>query len=210
VLGAMKRRPATFMPGVPPMFDRLEAGAREQGQDLSSISFAFSGAMALDPEIARRWEALTGGLVIEGYGMTESSPIALGNPLSAERRPGALGLPFPSTEIRIVDPEDPTTDVPEGEQGELLVRGPQVFEGYFKDPEETAAVLLEGGWLRTGDIVRMDGGFVVLADRIKELILSGGFNVYPSQVEDAVRSMPGVADVAVVGLPDGTRGEQVV
>ncbi|GAA1165355.1 long-chain-fatty-acid--CoA ligase [Ornithinimicrobium humiphilum] len=218
VLAATKRRPLTFLAGVPPMLDRLEAAARERDPDrLRTIRFAISGAMALDPEVAARWEATTGGLVIEGYGMTESSPVLLGNPFGAERRPGALGLPFPGTEIRIVDPEaveeDPDApDVPDGEVGELLARGPQVFGGYLEDPEDSAQVLLPGGWLRTGDLVRRDpeDGFVVLADRRKELIVSGGFNVYPSQVEDAVREMPGVVDVAVVGLPDSSLGERAV
>ncbi|MFH5822564.1 AMP-binding protein [Georgenia sp. AZ-5] len=210
-LAAMGRRPATFFPGVPPMFDRLAQAAEERGADLSSVRFAISGAMALDREVARRWESVTGGLIIEGYGMTECSPVALGNPIGPDRRPGALGVPFPSTEIRVVDPEEPALEVPPGSPGELLIRGPQVFAGYYGKPAETAEVLLDGGWLRTGDIVRLDDdGYVVLADRIKELIISGGFNIYPSQVEDAVRSMPGVRDVAVVGLPDGASGESVV
>src|SRR5690606_38559136 len=134
-----------------------------------------------------------------------------GNPLSPQRRPGALGLPFPGTEIRVVDPEEPTVEVPTGDVGELLIRGPQVFAGYWDNPEATAEAMLDGGWLRTGDLVRLgEDGFVTLADRRKELIITGGFNVYPSQVEDAVRSMPGVRDVAVVGVPDGPRGERVV
>ncbi|WP_341360626.1 AMP-binding protein [Georgenia sp. M64] len=211
VLSAMRRHPATFFPGVPPMFDRLATAARERGTDMSSVGYAISGAMALDGDVARRWEEVTGGLIIEGYGMTECSPVILGNPFNETRRPGALGVPFPSTEVRLVDPEEPTRDVPAGEVGELIVRGPQVFAGYYGKPEETAEVMLEGGWLRTGDLVRRDpDGFYVLADRRKELIISGGFNVYPSQVEDAVRSMPGVIDVAVVGLPDSSRGESVV
>jgi len=211
VLAAMRRHPATFFPGVPPIFDKLATAAKERNVDLSSVRYAISGAMALSPEVARRWEEVTGGLIIEGYGMTESSPVALGSPVGPGRRPGTLGLPFPSTEIRIVDPEDPAREVPDGQQGELLVRGPQVFAGYYGRPEETAEVLLEGGWLRTGDIVRRDEhGFVVLADRRKELIISGGFNIYPSQVEEAVRSMPGVIDVAVVGVPDESHGESVL
>lgn len=211
VLAAMKRMPGTFFPGVPPMFDRLARAAEDRGADLTSVRHAISGAMALDPEVAARWEQTTGGLIIEGYGMSEASPVVLGNPFDERRRPGTLGLPFPSTRIRVVDPEDTSVDVLPGETGELLVQGPQVFAGYYDRPEETAEVLLEGGWLRTGDVVRRDeDGFVVLADRIKELIISGGFNVYPSQVEDAVRSMPGVSDVAVVGVPDGSRGESVV
>lgn len=211
VLAAMRRRPVTFFGGVPPMFARLAAAAEERGQDLGSVRYAISGAMALDGVVAATWERLTGGLIIEGYGMTETSPVALGNPLGPDRRPGALGLPFPGTEVRVVDPEEPTVDVPDGEVGELLVRGPQVFAGYWADAAATADVMLEGGWLRTGDLVRRDrDGFVTLADRRKELIISGGFNVYPSQVEDAVRPMPGVRDVAVVGVPDGPRGERVV
>lgn len=141
--------------------------------------------------------------------MTEASPVILGNPLSAERRAGALGLPFPSTEVRIVDPEDISVDVAAGEVGELVCRGPQVFEGYWGRPDETAEVLVDG-WLRTGDLVRLDHGTIVMADRRKEMINSSGFNVYPSQVEDAVRSMPGVRDVAVVGIPAGTSNESVV
>lgn len=211
VLAGVRRRPVTFFGGVPPMFARLAEAAEEKGVDLGAVRFAISGAMSLDPEVAAHWERVTGGLIIEGYGMTETSPVALGNPLSPERRPGALGLPFPGTEIRVVDPEEPDVEVPTGEVGELLIRGPQVFAGYWDNPEATAEVMLDGGWLRTGDLVRRgEDGFVTLADRRKELIISGGFNVYPSQVEDAVRSMPGVRDVAVVGVPDGSRGERVV
>jgi len=197
---------------VPPMFERVAAAAERRGADLSSIRFAISGAMALSPETARRWEALTGGLVIEGYGLTECSPLALGNPLSPARQPGTLGLPYPSTTIRVVDPEDPTVDVRPGERGELLVRGPQVFAGYWQRSEDTAAALLPDGWLRTGDIVEVDDqtGFTRLVDRIKEVIIIGGFNVYPSQVEDRLREMPGVEDVAVVGMPSGDLGEKVV
>lgn len=211
VLAAQKRRPGTFLPAVPPMLDRLAAAAEAKGADLTSFRYAISGAMSLSPATAARWEAATRGLVVEGYGMTETSPVALGSPLSPDRRPGALGLPFPSTDIRVVDQEDPTREVAPGEQGELLIRGPQVFAGYWGRPEETAEQLLEGGWLRTGDVVRVDDdGFVVLVDRIKEMIVTGGFKVYPSQVEDKLRTMPGVRDVAVVGLPGGDLGEKVV
>ena len=167
--------------------------------------------MAVPPATAERWEDATGGLVIEGYGMTETSPVALGNPLTDARRPGTLGLPFPSTQIRVVDPADPSRDMPQGERGELLIRGPQVFAGYWQRPDETTEQLLDDGWLRTGDVVTVDEtGWVVLVDRLKELIVSGGFKVYPSQVEDQLREMPGVEDVAVVGIPGGDLGETVV
>ncbi|MEH1057905.1 long-chain-fatty-acid--CoA ligase [Micromonospora sp. CPCC 206171] len=211
VLDAVRRRPPTFLPAVPPIYEKLATAARERGVDLTSVRYAISGAMALPPSTVQLWESVTGGLLVEGYGMTETSPVALGNPVSPARRPGTVGVPFPSTEVRIVDPEDPSVDRGPGEAGELLIRGPQVFAGYWNRPEETAAVLLPGGWLRTGDVVVMDpDGFVTVVDRIKELIITGGFNVYPSEVEDALRRVPGVADAAAVGLPDEHGGEEVV
>ncbi|SES23940.1 long-chain acyl-CoA synthetase [Pedococcus cremeus] len=211
VLEAMKRRAATFLPAVPPIYQRLATTARERGVDLTSVRFGISGAMALPREVADLWERESGGLLVEGYGMTETSPVALGNPVSQARRVGTVGVPFPSTEIRIVDPDDPSVDRGPGERGELLLRGPQVFSGYWRQPEATAGVLLPGGWLRTGDIVEMAAdGFVTVVDRIKELIITGGFNVYPSEVETALRQIDGVADVAVVGLPTESGGEEVV
>src|ERR1035437_533483 len=136
--------------------------------------------------------------------MTETSPISLGNPAAATRRLGTVGVPCPSSRIRIVAPGDPSQDQPIGEPGELLIGGPQVFAGYWNCPAETNAVLLPGGWLRTGDIaIADDDGFVRIVDRIKELIITGGFNVYPSEVEDVLRDFPGVEDLAVVGLPAG-------
>ena len=157
---------------------------------------------------------MAGILILEGYGMTETSPIVAGTPMSADRRLGALGLPFPSTDVRLVDADSPhpapEAEVPDGEPGELLVRGPQVFVGYWGDEEATDASLLPGGWLRTGDVVRREDSFLWMADRKRELILTGGFNVYPSQVEDAIRGHEGVADVAVVGVDGGANGEIVV
>lgn len=211
LLAAMRRRPATFLVAVPPVFARLAQAAQDRGVDLTSIRVAISGAMSMPADVADHWERVTGGFVIEGYGMTEASPVILGNPVGPDRRPGALGIPYPGTQIRIVAPDDAGRDVPDGEIGELLARGPQVFAGYWDDPAETALVLDADGWLHTGDLVTRDAsGFVTLADRRKELIISNGYNVYPSQVEDVVRSLPGVSDVAVVGLPDPGRGERVV
>ena len=210
VLAAAKKRPPTFFPGVPPMYQRLAAAAEERGVDLSGTRVAISGAMPLPRETAELWERVTGGLVVEGYGMTEASPIVIGNPVGPTRRTGTVGLPFPSTRMRVVDPEDPTVDRAPGERGELLVQGPQVFSGYWNRPEETDAVLLPGGWLRTGDVVEVDDdGFVRIVDRIKELIITGGFNVYPSEVEDVLKAVDGITDAAVVGLP-GKNGEEVV
>jgi len=211
VLEAMERRPATFLPAVPPIYQQLATAARKRGVPLTSVRFGISGAMALPPETVDLWEEVSGGLLVEGYGMTESSPVALGNPVSQARRPGTVGVPFPSTEMRVVDPEDASHDRAVGEAGELLIRGPQVFAGYWQQPEESKAVLLPDGWLRTGDIVVVDeDGYVSIVDRIKELIITGGFNVYPSEVEAALRRVQGVRDAAAVGLPLETGGEEVV
>lgn len=211
VLAAAKKHPPTFLPAVPPIYQRLAAAARERGVDLTATRFSISGAMALPKETLELWEEVTGGLLIEGYGLTETSPVAIGNPIGLERRPGAVGVPFPSTDIRVVDPDDPTHDRAPGEPGELLIRGPQVFSGYWNRPEETAAALLDGGWFRTGDIVTVDpDGFVSVVDRIKEVIITGGFNVMPSEVEAVVRTVPGVTDAAVVGLPRPDGSEEVV
>ncbi|EFW11021.1 AMP-binding protein, partial [Pauljensenia hongkongensis] len=208
-LDAHRRRPVSFFVGVPPMFDRILAEARRTRTDLTSIRYSVAGAMPLSTELAQRWEEATGGMIVEGYGLSETSPVLTGAPLSDRRRHGVLGVPFPSTELRLVDLEDPSRDVEDGQPGEILVRGPQVFSGYLDAPEETAAVFTGDGWLRTGDIGVNHDGFITMADRKKELILSGGFNVYPSQVEDAIRSMPGVRDVAVVGVPASGASEQV-
>ena len=210
VLAAQRRLPCTFFLGVPPMYERLLAAAESTNVDLSSIHFSLSGAMPLSASLADQWEQATGGLTIEGYGMTEASPILLGSPLASSRARGALGIPFPSTQVKIVDPENPSREVPEGEVGELIARGPQVFSGYWNQDDETAEVFTQDGWLRTGDLVQVRDGFIYMADRRKEMINSSGFNVYPSQVEEAVRSMPGVLDVAAVGVPAGESGEDVV
>lgn len=212
MLAAIRRRPPTFLPAVPPIYERLVVAAREQGVDLTSIRYGISGAMPLPAAVAETWEAATGGLLVEGYGMTETSPVTVGNPIWHTRRPNTVGIPFPSTWIRVVDPEDPTRDVPRGSKGELLVRGPQVFSGYWNRPQESADVLLPGGWLRTGDVVVVDDdGFVRIVDRLKELIITGGFNVYPSEVEEVLRELPEVEDVAVVGIRGtGDAGEEVV
>jgi len=211
VLAAAKKHPPTFLPAVPPIYERLASAARERGIDLTATRFAISGAMALPRETLELWEDVTGGLLVEGYGLTETSPVALGNPIGSDRRPGAVGVPFPSTDIRVVDPDDPTRDRDPGERGELLIRGPQVFGGYWGRPEETAAALLDGGWFRTGDIVVVDpDGFVSVVDRIKEIIITGGFNVMPSEVEAVLRTIPGITDAAVVGLPKRDGSEDVV
>ncbi|MEY9776920.1 long-chain-fatty-acid--CoA ligase [Arthrobacter sp. MW3 TE3886] len=211
VLKAHKKSPATFLPAVPPIYDRIAAAAAERGIALDSIRFSISGAMNLPTATVDTWEKATGGYLIEGYGLTETSPIALGNPFGPTRKPGTVGVPFPLTDIRVVDPRNVLLDRPPGAEGELLIRGPQVFAGYWKRPKETEEALLEGGWFRTGDIVSVDkDDFVTVRDRIKELIITGGFNVSPSEVEDVLSGYAGVRDVCVVGLPRPGGGEDVV
>ena len=210
-LKAMKKSPATFLPAVPPIYDRLAKAAAEQGVSLRGIRFAISGAMNLPLKTVETWEAATGGHLIEGYGLTETSPVALGNPFAASRKPGTVGVPFPLTDIRIVDPENPAVEVQPGTPGELLIKGPQVFQGYWNKPKETEAAMLDGGWFRTGDIVSADeDGFVTIRDRIKELIITGGFNVSPSEVEEALKRHESVEDAAVVGMERTGGGEDVV
>jgi len=216
VLKVVKKRPATLFAAVPPIYRRTMQAAAERGVSLRGIGIGISGAMPLPTDVVEPWEAATGGWLVEGYGLSECSPVIAANPVASHRRVGAVGLPLPSTEVRVVDPEQPTTVVATGEEGELLVRGPQVFQGYWNRPEETAAVFVaadDGGpdWFRTGDIVTIDGdGFITVVDRIKELIITGGFNVAPSEVEDALRRHPAIADAAVVGLPSATAGEDVI
>lgn len=210
VLDVVKKHPATFLPLVPPIADRLLSAAREKDISLDGIGVAISGAMALPHELVVPFEEATGGYLVEGYGLSECSPVLMANPVADNRVPGTVGLPLPGTECRFVDPENPSVDVPAGSAGELLVRGPQVFSGYYGKPEETEAVFVDG-WFRTGDIVTIDeAGFVRIVDRIKELIIRGGFNVAPTEVESALRQHPQVADAAVVGLPSGHSGEEVV
>ena len=207
---AARKSPPTFLPAVPPIYDQLSRAAERGKIDLSTVRFSISGAMSLPVTTVSRWEEVTGGLLVEGYGMTESSPVALGNPMGHSRRPGTVGVPFPSTEMRVVDPDDPSTDRPLGESGELLVRGPQVFQGYWARPDETAAALIDGGWLRTGDIASVSAdGFVTIVDRLKELIITGGFNVSPTEVEDTLQSHPDVESAAVVAMPRPRGGEDV-
>jgi long-chain acyl-CoA synthetase len=211
VLDVVKKRPPTFLPAVPPIYERLVAAAKERKISLAGIQIAISGAMNLPESIVNLWEKETGGYLVEGYGLSECSPVLMANPVGSSRKAGTVGLPMSSTEIKVVDPEDIATVRAAGEEGELLARGPQVFSGYWKRQDETSKVLDSDGWFRTGDIVTMDeDGFVSIVDRIKELIITGGFNVAPTEVEDALRGYGGVANVAVVGLPSSKGGEDVV
>jgi long-chain acyl-CoA synthetase len=211
VLDAAKKSPPTVYCAVPPIYERTATRAQERGISLKSAKYCISGAMNLPESVVRLWESVSGGLLVEGYGMTEASPVCLGNPFHPSRRPNTIGIPFPSTHMKVVDPDDPTREVAQGERGELLIQGPQVFSGYWNMPEETERTLLEGGWLRTGDLVTVDAdGFTTIVDRVKELIITGGFNVSPSEVEAVLRGHPDLVDAAVVGVPSPHGGENVV
>jgi len=211
ILDAWKKSPATVYCAVPPIYERTALAAKERGMSLKSAKYCISGAMNLPDHVVELWESMSGGLLVEGYGMTESSPVALGNPFHPSRRTGTIGVPFPSTLMKVVDVEDPSREVAQGEPGELLVKGPQVFQGYWNNPEETAKAMTGDGWLRSGDVVTVDeDGFAQVVDRAKELIITGGFNVSPTEVEIALRQHADVADAAVFGKPLARGGEMVV
>ncbi len=176
--------------------------------DFSSLRLTIGGGMAVQEAVARKWKRVTGNSIVQAYGLTETSPGAIVNPLHTEEFTGSIGLPLPSTEVRICDDEG--RDLPLGESGEICIRGPQVMEGYWKAPEETAKVMLPGGWLRTGDVGHMDErGYIYIDDRKKDMILVSGFNVYPNEIEGVVAELPGVREVAAVGIPDARSGEVV-
>lgn len=210
VLTAMKKHPPTFLPAVPPIYTRLQHAADSAKVSLEGIEIGISGAMPLSQDVVEPWEARTGGYLVEGYGLSECSPVLMANPVSPARRLGAIGLPLSSTEARVVDPDDSTKVLGTDEAGELQVRGPQVFRGYWGKAEATDEVFTPDGWFRTGDIVSIDAdGYVKIVDRLKELIITGGFNVSPSEVEDALLKHSSVREVAVVGITQAGN-EQVV
>jgi long-chain acyl-CoA synthetase len=211
VLDAMKKSPATVYCAVPPIYERTALAAKERGVSLRSCKYCISGAMNLPDHVVELWESVSGGLLVEGYGMTESSPVAMGNPFHPTRRTGTIGVPFPSTRMKVVDLDNPAVEAAPGRPGELLLQGPQVFQGYWNNPEETARTLTADGWLRTGDVVTVDeDGFTMIVDRAKELIITGGFNVSPTEVESVLRLHAGVKDAAVIGAALERGGEMVV
>lgn len=208
VLHAIRRMKPTIFPGAPTMYIALIHHSDTFATDMTSIRICISGSAALPPEVQERFESLTGGRLIEGYGLTEASPVTHCNPIWGRRKSGTIGLPFPDTEAKIVDPAT-GEELSTGEIGELVVRGPQVMKGYWNRPAETDAVLRDG-WLKTGDLGRMDEeGYFSIVDRIKDVIIAGGFNIYPREVEDVLFEHPGVREAAVIGVRDEYRGETV-
>ncbi len=207
-VGAIARRRPTFMSGVPTLFNAI---ANYEGKaDLTSINFCISGGAPLPPEVKARFEARTGCVVVEGYGLTETSPCVTCNPPGGLNKIGSIGQPMTLTEVELRDPANPAQRVKPGERGEICVRGPQVMLGYWHRPDETAASFTPDGFFRTADIGVMDEqGYVYVVDRIKDLILAGGYNIYPRVVEDAIYQHPAVLETTVIGIPDPHRGETV-
>ena len=200
------RRPTLF-PGVPTLFSAIAAHPDVKDCDLSSIKACISGGAPLPARTKADFEALTGCQIVEGYGLSEASPVVACNPLGGVNKPGSIGIPLPGTVIDIRDPENPARILATGETGEICVRGPQVMAGYWQRPEETATALA-GGVLHTGDLGYMDAdGYTFLVDRQKDMILNGGYNVYPRVIEDAIGLHPDVLEVAVVGIPHATQGQ---
>ena len=209
VLAAVDRYRPTLFPGVPTMYVAINNEVEKGGHDLSSIKACLSGAAALPLEVAERFERFSGGRLVEGYGLSESSPVAIANPIYGKRKAGTIGMPIPDTLARIADPDDPSRTMPAGEKGELALAGPQVMQGYWNQPDETAQVLRDG-WLLTGDMAVMDEeGYFSIVDRKKELIIAGGYNVYPREVEEVLYEHPKILEVCVAGVPDSYRGEIV-
>lgn len=203
-----KWKPSLFF-GVPPIYSQITDSPKARRYDLKSVRTCISGAMRLPRETVESFQEVTGGSLVQGYGLTETSPVALSNPLDSNARHVTVGIPMSSTEARIVDENDPNRIRPPGEAGELLIRGPQVFRGYWNQPEESERVL-HFGWLRTGDIAVMSpDGYFTLIDRKRDVIMVSGFSVFPSEIEDVIVEHPAVEDCAVIGIPDRYRGENV-
>ena len=214
ILSAIEKKKPTAFPGIPAMYHSLINYSNINKYNLKNVKICISGASSLPVELQKQFEKLTGSILVEGYGLSECSPVANVTPLVDEdrakyRRLGSVGLPAPDTYERIVSLEDGVSDMPVGEQGELLIKGPQVMMGYWNRPEENKKVL-ENGWLHTGDIARIDkDGYVYIVDRKKDLIIAGGYNIYPREVEDVIYENPKVSECAVIGIPDEHRGENV-
>ncbi|MCF8495355.1 MAG: long-chain fatty acid--CoA ligase [Alphaproteobacteria bacterium] len=214
VLRAIHKKKPDFFPAVPAIYNAINNFKGLERYDLSSLKYCISGGAPLPVEVKKSFENLTSCVVVEGYGLSESSPVACINPLKGKNIPGSIGLPVPGTLVEIIDPEDKTTPVQRGARGELCIRGPQVMKGYWEKPEETAAVLrpVEDGSMRlyTGDIAVMDDdGYVFIVDRLKDMIITNGYKVYPRNVEEAIYRHPDVEECIVAGLPDQERGEIV-
>ena len=203
----LKKEKYTIMTGVNTLYNALMNHPDFAKLDFSELKMSVAGAMALQKAVVQRWIKLTNSLLIEGYGLTETSPVACCNPVNGNDKTGTIGLPVSSTDIKLIDEDN--QEVKNGDAGELCVKGPQVMQGYWQRPEETAKVFIDG-WLKTGDIAEMDAdGYFKIVDRKKDMILVSGFNVYPNEIEDVIATHPSVLEVAAVGVSDSHSGEIV-
>ena len=197
----------TFMAGVPTLFNALSKAPDLKNHDLSCLKLCMSGGAPLPLEVKKEFEAVSGCKLVEGYGLSETSPVTHINPVDGLVKEGTIGLPVPGTVMSLRQLGNPEKEVPLGEKGEICIAGPQVMKGYWKKPDETAATFV-GDFFRTGDVAYMDNdGFTFIVDRIKDLILCSGFNVYPRRIEEAIYEHPAVEEVTVIGVPDQYRGE---
>ncbi len=207
ILKLIDKEKPTLFPGVPTMYVAIINSPEISKYDLSSIKACISGAAPLPVEVQSQFEKLTGGKLVEGYGLSESSPVTHANPIYGTRKPGSIGLPFPNTLAKIVHTENPDEELDIGESGELVVKGPQVMQGYLNMPEETAQALRDG-WLHTGDIAKMDEeGYFFVVDRKKDMVIAGGYNIYPREIEEVLYAHEKIQEAAVAGIPDPYRGE---
>jgi len=209
VLKTINKSRPTFFPGVPSMYYAINNSPDVKKVDISSIDYCISGAAPLPLEVQERFEQLTGARLVEGFGLTEASPVTHCNPVRGRRKVGSIGLPVPDTHAKIVDLETGTRELDLGDVGELAISGPQVMKGYWNRPEETEFTLKDG-WLYTGDIAEMDSdGYFFILNRKKDMIISGGYNIYPGEVEGVLNRHPKVGKTVVVGIPDDYQGEVV-
>ncbi len=209
IVKEIEKRRVTIAPLVPALFNAINQFPNVDRRDLSSVKICISGSAPLSVDVQQRFEALTGGKICEGFGLTETSPVTHVNPLQGLRKIGTIGVPISDTDCRIVDMDSGLRDLPPGEAGELAIRGPQVMHGYWNKPAETAKVLRDG-WLYTGDLAVMDAdGFFKIVGRKKEMIDASGYKVYPDEVDRVLMSHPAVLEAATIGVPDPKRGETV-
>jgi long-chain acyl-CoA synthetase len=208
VVKAIHRYHPSVFPGIPTMYIAIMKEAKKHPEYLQSIKYCISGASPLPAKIQTDFEAITGGKLVEGYGLSEAAPVTHSNPLTDECRNGSIGLPLPSVTAAIID-RTTNEQLPAGELGEIVVKGPNVMKGYWHRDAETQAMFVDG-WMRTGDIGRMDAdGFFYIVERAKDMIIASGFNVYPREIEEVLYNHPAILEAAVTGIPDAYRGETV-
>ena len=209
LIASISKHRVTLFPAVPAMFNAIVNAQGVEKLDLTSVRSCFSGSAPLPPDILQRFEKMTGGKIVEGYGLTETSPVTHANPLDGRRKIGSIGVPLPNTDMKVVSLDDGTTEVGVGKQGELLLKGPQVMRGYWNVPEQTAAAFTDG-WFRTGDVAAVDADdYTFIVGRKKDMIIAGGYNIYPDEIDAVLVAHPAVLEAATVGIPDPKRGETV-